>query len=150
MKTLNSIAISLVAATSLMAACSGRAASVPAGAQAVENDLETVNAEVIVTEWEGGTIAPDANLPVVIDFNADWCPPCRMFRPVFEKAAAANRDRALFVSVNVDSNPDAARQFNVTSIPQVSVLRPDGTVTTTSGYMDTSDFNAFLAGALSK
>lgn len=151
MKTISSFAIAILTVASLTSSCSGRAkADTEAVAATVENDLETVNARNAVNEWEGGPITPDPALPIVIDFNADWCPPCRMFKPVFDKAAEANRSHALFVSVNVDSYPDVARQFNVTSIPQTSILMPDGKVVTATGYMDDDAFASFLSDALPK
>ena len=146
MKSIKIPAIAIAAGMTVMISCSGRAASVAAEGQAQEATEATEAAEApkapkaSVMEWNGGRIAPDGKLPMVIDFNADWCPPCRMFGPVFESTATAYDGRALFVSVNVDTNPDAARQFGVTSIPQVSVLLPDGSVTSTSGYMDEEAF----------
>lgn len=130
-------------AASLTTACAGSAGK-------TETKAETTVSDAAVTEWQDGDITPDATRPIVIDFNASWCPPCRMFRPVFEKAAKARHAQAVFVSVNVDSHPDIARQFNVSSIPQISILMPDGGVTTATGYMDDDAFNAFLSRALPK
>ncbi len=144
MKRIRMIAAGMFASMLLLAGCSGRAATV----QAVENDLETVNSGELVRNFHGGRIAPDATMPLVIDFNADWCGPCRMFKPVFHRAAQKWEGKALFVSVNVDENSEAARQFGVTAIPQVSVYYPDGRVETTAGYMDDTAFDAFLKSTL--
>lgn len=89
-------------------------------------------------------IAPDPNLPIVIDFNATWCGPCRRFAPIFEETARELKGRARFMSIDVDNSPLAARQFGVSSIPQVSVLMPDGSVRSTVGYMDKAAFMEFL------
>lgn len=101
-----------------------------------------------VTEWKEGTISPDASQPIVIDFNAVWCPPCRMFGPVYHAVAAKYAAKAKFLSVDVDSVPAAAGQFGVSSIPQISVLKPDGTVKSTIGYMSEEEFIEFLDSAL--
>lgn len=106
--------------------------------------METVDSGITVRQWNEGEIAPDPTMPIVVDFNATWCPPCRMFGPVFEEIAEENSNRAIFMSVDVDKNQAAARQFGITSIPQVSIVFPDGRVATTTGYMDHDQFRDFL------
>lgn len=53
---------------------------------------------------------------VLIDFNADWCGPCRMIAPILEEISNKN-DKIKIVSINVDDNEDLAREYNVFSIP---------------------------------
>lgn len=91
----------------------------------------------------GKNIRPDAELPVVIDFNATWCGPCKQFEPVFKKVAGDHQD-IIFLSVDVDNNPEAAQQFEVSAIPQVTVLMPDGTTQTSVGLMDEATFLQML------
>lgn len=137
-------AIALLAIAST--ACMSRAAE---NSAAVENDEETVEAFETVRTWRSDTrITPDATMPIVIDFNATWCGPCRYFAPVFHEAAKAHASQAIFLSVDVDECPAAAKQFGVTGIPQMSVLRPDGSVTSAMGYMDLPEFEAWLTSAL--
>jgi|GEM_PF-191787 len=58
-----------------------------------------------------------SNRPVVVDFFADWCGPCKMLGPSLEAVAADHRDRALVAKVNVDQNPTLAARYDVQSIP---------------------------------
>ena len=58
---------------------------------------------------------------VLIDFNADWCGPCRMLRPIVDEIAETN-DKIKVVSVNIDDENELAEEYNVASIPCLVVL----------------------------
>ena len=68
--------------------------------------------------------------PVLVDFYADWCGPCRMVGPIVEEIAAENPD-IIVAKVNVDQNPELASEFGVFSIPTMVVLK-DGKVSAKS------------------
>jgi len=58
-----------------------------------------------------------SDLPVIVDFWAPWCGPCRAMAPVFADVAKGTEPRARFVKVNVDDNPDAASRYGIRGIP---------------------------------
>jgi thioredoxin 1 len=60
-----------------------------------------------------------SQLPVVVDFYADWCGPCRMVSPIIEQLAKEYAGKAKFVKINTDDNQDLAAQFGIMSIPTV-------------------------------
>lgn len=103
-----------------------------------------------VIEIKAGQTLPEptASKSVVIDFNASWCMPCRMFKPAFDRAAKDYSSKAVFVSVNIDENEELAKAYSVRSIPYVVVLRKGEEPVTHLGAMSYDDFRAFLNDAL--
>ena len=68
-----------------------------------------------------------SEIPVVVDFYADWCGPCKMMTPVLEDVAGELGDRAIIVKINVDENMDLAREYRIMNIPAMYVFK-DGNV----------------------
>ena len=79
-----------------------------------------------------------SDVPVLVDFWATWCMPCRMLAPVIEEIASENEGKIKVGKVNVDDNPDLARQYRVMSIPTVLVFK-NGELTATSVGVDSKE-----------
>ncbi|MFJ9375638.1 thioredoxin [Streptomyces sp. NPDC101455] len=65
----------------------------------------------------------EAELPVLVEFTADWCPPCRQMAPVLRALAAEEADRLKVVQLNVDENPETTNAYKVLSMPTFMVFR---------------------------
>ena len=68
-----------------------------------------------------------SDLPVVVDFWAEWCGPCKMIAPILDEIAEEYGDRIKVAKMDIDSNPATPRQFNIRGIPTLMIFR-DGKV----------------------
>ena len=64
----------------------------------------------------------ESKVPVVIDFFAEWCGPCKMFGPIFESVAEDYEDKVKFVKVDIDESPEIAEKYFVMSIPTLKFI----------------------------
>ncbi len=88
-----------------------------------------------LTDSNFDTVTSRTELPVVVDFWAAWCGPCRMMAPQFEQAANQLKGRALLAKVDTDANPQVASRFAIRSIPTMVKLQSGNEVQRTSGAM---------------
>jgi len=88
-----------------------------------------------VSEKEFDTQVLNAEQPVLVDFWAEWCGPCRMIAPIIEDLAAEYDGKVKVVKVDVDENPGVANRFGVMSIPTLGIFKGGEMVDRLVGYM---------------
>lgn len=89
-----------------------------------------------------------AEVPVLVDFWADWCPPCRMLSPIVEELAADYEGRLKVAKVDTDASPRLSAEFQIMSIPTLMVFRGGRPVATMVGYQPKPQLKAKLDALL--
>ena len=88
----------------------------------------------------------DAEVPVLVDFYADWCGPCKMMAPSVDRLAQEWTGRALVAKLDTDANPRTAQQFQIRGIPTVMVFQGGKVVANQSGAMPYPALEQMLNG----
>ena len=89
-----------------------------------------------------------SELPVVVDFWAPWCGPCRMVAPELARVAADNKGRYLVLKVNTDAIPELGERFGIRSIPTMAVFSGGKEQGRTAGARPAADIESFIRGTL--
>jgi thioredoxin 2 len=89
-----------------------------------------------------------SDVPVIVDYWAPWCGPCRMVAPELEKIAARQAGRLLIVKVNTDALTDLGARYGIRSIPTLAVFAGGREVARTAGARPAPEIEAFIANAV--
>ena len=101
-------------------------------------------AEIIVNENNFEEVVLKNEGPVLVDFWAAWCGPCRMLGPVIAQVADEQEGKVTVAKINVDDNPDLARRFGIRSIPALLLFKDGEVINTSMGYLPKAEVEAFI------
>ena len=85
-----------------------------------------------------------SNVPVLVDFSADWCGPCKMMAPVIDELAGEYEGEMKIGKINVDQSPDIAQKYNVMSIPMFAFFKNGEVVETAVGALNKAKLQAII------
>ena len=102
------------------------------------SDVNAVNDSSFDTE------VLQAGTPVLVDFWAEWCQPCKMITPIIEEAAADYAGKLKVVKVNVDDSSETPAKYGVRGIPSLLIFRDGHVVATKVGALSKSQLTAFI------
>lgn len=102
--------------------------------------------EVTDASFEADVLQSDK--PVLVDFWAEWCAPCRKVEPLLEEIAQEMGDKVTVVKLNIDENPETARAYQVMSVPTLTVFKGGQPVQSVAGAKPKSDLVKMIEAAL--
>jgi thioredoxin 1 len=89
-----------------------------------------------------------SELPVLVDFYATWCGPCKMLTPVLDEVAKRYEGRAKVVKVDIDESPDLAQRYGVSAVPTLVLFKDGKAVQKVMGFQSPKQLSTLLDGVL--
>ena len=90
----------------------------------------------------------NGDIPVLVDFSAEWCGPCKMMAPELKKLVDMHKDQLKVIKVDIDRNPQAANAYNVSSVPTLVLFRNGRQLWRQSGAMSAGQISAMIKGKI--
>lgn len=105
---------------------------------------------IIVDSSTFGKEVEESTLPVLLDFYAEWCGPCKMMAPIFAELAAEYEGKLRFAKIDIDQNQQIAVKFNVMSIPTLILFENGAVVDHIIGFSNKADLKTRIDELLTK
>ena len=103
---------------------------------------------ISLTDADFARVIADAQVPVLVDFYADWCGPCKMVAPIMDELARSRLGTVLVAKLDTDRNQQTARRFQIASIPTVMVFKDGAPVAAQIGALPRAGYEALIDRAM--
>ena len=107
------------------------------------NSVSSISKVIEVTEDDFDEVVLNSETPVLIDFYADWCPPCKKLSPIVEEVASENSN-VKFVKINVDYSESLAIKYNISSIPTLVLIKEGKEVDRSIGLISKTQIESLI------
>jgi len=84
------------------------------------------------------------NVPVLVDFKADWCQPCKMMTPILKQVKQNFHDKLKIIKIDIDKNPAIAQKFGIRSVPTLVLFKNGKEVWKQSGVLQSNQINSII------
>jgi thioredoxin 1 len=101
-----------------------------------------------IKESDFPTKVEQAKRPVLVDFSAEWCPPCKMLAPVVERLSLEFQGQLDVVGVDIDQNPQLSQRFNISGVPTMIFFRDGKEIKKLVGFRDYDTLKREVQGVL--
>lgn len=101
-----------------------------------------------VQDFQQDVIEASSSVPVLVDFWAEWCGPCRMIAPVLEQLAPEYEGKLKIVKLNIDDNEQSTQRFGVRGIPTLMIFKNGEVAATKVGALSKAQLTEFVESAL--
>ena len=88
------------------------------------------------------------DVPVVVDFGAEWCGPCKVLDPILEEIAVENKDKVIIYKMNIDENPMTPQKYGIRGIPTIMIFKKGELIDTKVGSLPKTSLETWIQSNL--
>jgi len=99
-------------------------------------------------EFENTVIAPSFSIPVLVDFWADWCDPCKILEPILDELATENNNAWSLVKIDTDASKDIAAKYDIMGVPALRIFHKGEVIAKFNGLMWKKDMGRWIGEQL--
>jgi thioredoxin 1 len=126
----------------MMMSCGGNRSNEASSDTAADSIAEAATNPVELVAGDTLDITAPLDMPVVVDFSASWCGPCRQLHPTFEKLAKKYQGKVKFIYIDIDKVPRVATEYGVEAVPTLLFVNTSGEVKRNIGFMEEASLEA--------